>query len=586
MSLTGSYTFVGHGNWSLDAVGGTATHGGTLTAHVPVGSHVEKAFLYSATYFNSAMSGANAHLNFGANTLDVNSWVALGTTSGGGLQSFRADVTGFVSSIVGAGSATDFDFNISNVLGSQTDGYVLAVVYSNPNETSHTIALLDGFSANTGDNFTVNFAHPIDTTVAGFSAEMSLGIGFSFQGGTQYSQVDVNGQRLTTSAGGQDDGIAANGGLITVGGLGDSTDNPINPNALPTNPRSDDELYNLANGGFIHNGDTTIQVNTLNPSNDDNIFFAGFNITAVASVNSNGNDAPIAVADGGTGFITTESTPLVTASVLANDSDPDGDPIHVSAFDTTGTHGTVTMNANGTFNYDPGHFYDYLVGGETAYDVFTYTLSDGDKTSTAEVIITINGSAIAPPPPPPPPPPPTDCDSPTYIRLSPVADTADYHTAHCPVFVMALSGNDIVTGSKGADSLNGADGNDQLHGGAGRDVISGGKGQDRVQGGADNDTFVFRAGDLMANYANADHIIDFHGAGGYLAPAPGEDDFIGFFGFGAGTTITYDHASSANAMLQYYKVVDPTNHANDGFILVQMSGSTTHLAYGDYKFFG
>ena len=51
---------------------------------------------------------------------------------------------------------------------------------------------------------------------------MSLGISFSYQGCCQYSMIDANGQRVTTSAGGQDDGEAANGALITVGGLDDS----------------------------------------------------------------------------------------------------------------------------------------------------------------------------------------------------------------------------------------------------------------------------------------------------------------------------------------------------------------------------
>ena len=57
--------------------------------------------------------------------------------------------------------------------------------------------------------------------------------------------VQVNGRRLTTSAGGQDDGASANGALITVGGIGDSTANPSDPDALPTSARDDDERYDL-----------------------------------------------------------------------------------------------------------------------------------------------------------------------------------------------------------------------------------------------------------------------------------------------------------------------------------------------------
>lgn len=66
---------------------------------------------------------------------------------------------------------------------------------------------------------------------------MSLGISYGFQGSFQYSTVTVNDRPMTTSAGGQDDGEEANGALITVGGVGDSPDNPPDPDAFPTNAR-------------------------------------------------------------------------------------------------------------------------------------------------------------------------------------------------------------------------------------------------------------------------------------------------------------------------------------------------------------
>ena len=51
---------------------------------------------------------------------------------------------------------------------------------------------------------------------------------------------------------------------------------------MTTNPRSDDELYNLI--PFVKNGDTSITVDTLNPSNDDNIFFAGFFLGSTTAI--------------------------------------------------------------------------------------------------------------------------------------------------------------------------------------------------------------------------------------------------------------------------------------------------------------
>ena len=113
---------------------------------------------------------------------------------------------------------------------------------------------------------------------------MSLGSGFSFQGvdghacgGSQFSTVDVNAQRLTSCAGNYDDGFGGNGGLITVGGVGDSTDNPADPNA---ESGDDDELYNLV--PLLHQGDQQLKIDTANPSSDDNLFLAVVDITARA----------------------------------------------------------------------------------------------------------------------------------------------------------------------------------------------------------------------------------------------------------------------------------------------------------------
>ncbi len=69
----------------------------------------------------------------------------------------------------------------------------------------------------------------------------------------------------------------------------------------------------------------------------------------------------------------------------------------VFSFDTTGTKGLVTDNGDGTFAYDPNGQFESLGAGETGYDTFTYTVSDGHGgQSTATVTITINGVNDAP----------------------------------------------------------------------------------------------------------------------------------------------------------------------------------------------
>ena len=62
---------------------------------------------------------------------------------------------------------------------------------------------------------------------------------------------------------------------------------------------------------------------------------------------------------------------LVTPDVRANDTDPDFDPLSVSAFDTTATAGTVVNNGDGTFDYTPPLNFNGI-------DTFEYTITDGN----------------------------------------------------------------------------------------------------------------------------------------------------------------------------------------------------------------
>src|SRR5262245_977785 len=94
------------------------------------------------------------------------------------------------------------------------------------------------------------------------------------------------------------------------------------------------------------------------------------------------NDAPIARNDSAT---VNESGVIITANVLANDSDVDSSltPANITSF-SQGAHGTVFSNGNGTFVYRHD-------GSETTNDSFTYTIADSlGATSTATVQVTIN----------------------------------------------------------------------------------------------------------------------------------------------------------------------------------------------------
>ncbi|MSP82826.1 MAG: PEP-CTERM sorting domain-containing protein [Alphaproteobacteria bacterium] len=132
----------------------------------------------------------------------------------------------------------------------------------------------------------MNFASPY---VSG-DLILSLGISFSFQPSSQFSLVDVTSnstvdRRLTSCAGGQDDGEDDNSALITAGGIGDSPTNPDPACNDSPGPRVDDELYNLALGNianaapFINPSDDFLRIDTSNPSNNDSVFFLGITST-------------------------------------------------------------------------------------------------------------------------------------------------------------------------------------------------------------------------------------------------------------------------------------------------------------------
>ncbi len=116
--------------------------------------------------------------------------------------------------------------------------------------------------------------------------------------------------------------------------------------------------------------------------------------TCVVPVNS----PPDAVDDA---FETDEDTPVMD-NVLANDVDPDNDPLTVTevngvaanvGFQIVLASGALLMvQSDGSFTYDPNAQFESLGGGETATDGFDYTVADDKGASgTASVEITING---------------------------------------------------------------------------------------------------------------------------------------------------------------------------------------------------
>jgi len=136
--------------------------------------------------------------------------------------------------------------------------------------------------------------------------------------------------------------------------------------------------------------------------------------TSAATVNINiasVNDVPVAIEDS---FTTNKDTPL-TGTLTGNDT-ASGDGGNIWTKATNPAHGTVVVNADGTFTYTPSANYH-------GADSFTYTITDADgDTSTATVTLTVT---IAPEPPVPPAPPvvpePPVVPAPPVVHAPPVA---------------------------------------------------------------------------------------------------------------------------------------------------------------------
>jgi hypothetical protein len=96
------------------------------------------------------------------------------------------------------------------------------------------------------------------------------------------------------------------------------------------------------------------------------------------------NQPPVAQDDVAT---TPFATPVVI-DVLANDSDPDGDPLTVESV-TTPANGTATINGDQTVTYTPN-------SGFSGTDSFGYTISDGQgHTASATVTVTVQAPVLA-----------------------------------------------------------------------------------------------------------------------------------------------------------------------------------------------
>nr|WP_245000303.1 Ig-like domain-containing protein [Marinobacter daepoensis] len=119
------------------------------------------------------------------------------------------------------------------------------------------------------------------------------------------------------------------------------------------------------------------------------------------------NPAPVAADDTGTTDQDSELNMDAASGVLANDADPDGDALTVSAVDGNASQvgtavagdngGEFTLNADGSYTFNPNGAFDHLAVGESAQTSIQYTVDDGEGgTDTATLTVTVTGTNEAP----------------------------------------------------------------------------------------------------------------------------------------------------------------------------------------------
>ena len=132
--------------------------------------------------------------------------------------------------------------------------------------------------------------------------------------------------------------------------------------------------------------------------------------TATATITIQGqNDNPVAKSDGNTTNPQVAITIDAAHGVLANDTDAEHDPLTVTGVSNgttsaaagsaiAGTNGgTFTVQADGSYTFDPGHAFDSLAPGATGQTSITYTISDGHGgTSSTTLTITVPFTNLPP----------------------------------------------------------------------------------------------------------------------------------------------------------------------------------------------
>ena len=363
-------------NGELTAVaGGSLSSTYNITLPKPAGATtVNKIFIY---YAHTLLAGSELGPN--AITINgVNPNLSTYTSSGSSLVGYcryrevSTSATALVNTLNTLTAGTTTAISVSEGgNSSKIDGVGILVLWNVPSKPLGRFVIQMGSlitgPAPAAQSFVVN---AIDKTLPGFTAIMGVGISFStgnLDSNYQLSQLKIGAASptaiVTSRAGGYDDGVLANGGLITLGGYGDSATS-----------NDGDELYDVSS--FLTNGQTQISYSLKDVDNtyDDYINVVYFTSTGISSPCLAGTVAPDLSATAASNICPATTADLT--SITATNT-PTGTTISWHT-------GSTATNAN-------------VISG-TALAAGTYYASFYDSVGncyspTTAVVVTINGCA-------------------------------------------------------------------------------------------------------------------------------------------------------------------------------------------------
>ena len=181
----------------------------------------------------------------------------------------------------------------------------------------------------------------------------------------------------------------------------------------------------------------------------------------------------------------------IRIEVIANDTDPDGDPLTILAVEAPASGAAEIAADSQALIYTPP-------ASPWAQEVFVYTVGDpSGETSTAAVVVVFVGEPGNDDP----------CASPPSIQ--------------------GTAGSDLLFGTSGADVIHAGSGNDVVFGLGGDDVICGGPGRDVLFGNAGADTISDPSGRTWAFGGRGDDLITTGEGRDRLFGGPGADTLDG-----------------------------------------------------------